>query len=850
MSLRNQNWITFGGEPVTGMTPTQVRVSSDTPGLRMNAQQEGFVAHAYKLFCDAVNVSAFPGGYHVQNRIGVDGTEVRMESNSGVHRVFVTIKGVEKELDDWLIYASPRLVNFAVDGDSTGSVVYGYSANDKDGLKQRKARFFGLAGGDTQQAKYDAFKGQPGNCTWFGAAPGLISWWSQAPSGVLSSDGDSLAYTQPNGTGYLVYLDEKEIYGAMANVIAACIWVDGQGARWLRLATSNTNTSTMTFMQMPLANPNDTENTTTVNVPLNFLIRVGRAAFNASGTKLVTVQTVLSGGSKVSVIEYDFGSATGTTILSSSRRSLKDVPGTKMVCHPNDLGRYHTNTRDISITETEPYTTTEVSTTTLGPVSIAGSWEGTWTVTTRMPVGAGYQGDNRVVYEVEHTMQHVGTAESTFTSDGTATDTLVHRFGTVFISQTFSGGAFTHVGSLTSNDVRTERYRVWEYVGEEPEAAVYDSGAVRTYGRTVSKEYDVSYTFPAGNGTQFSDAGSIFRVPAYTSDHETYTRTFSNDTGGVVIAPLACRPEARYIALGKWQWSHDDKTDGRYNQTATVVEVMGGAVISETPTKFSTTSTSGVVITDDTVTDATSTGVYDAYFGNYYRKAGRVYTNTRALGANNVVVASVPTTYSDPEWIAYGQTRYETEYPIPTNYFGQGFLFPVVPHDTTTTTSTTPWPSTITSYYSPPGVAFQPKSEPELAVTSFWMGAYGAPVAYSNRVQGIVGESTRPGDAGEVTTGGVYTAASLALFFFDVPSPAWPAPTFVSQRTMEGYGHTHCKIKFFDGAYKELDTIKTVCLMSVDPDNPGAGPSVTATASTRARLSHPFIPLKKRKVAP
>lgn len=99
MSLRNQHWITFGGEPVTGMTPTQVRVFSDTPGLVMNAQQEGFVAHAYKLFCDAINISTFPNGYHLQNRIAPDGTTVRMESNLGVHRVFVRIKGAEKRVD-------------------------------------------------------------------------------------------------------------------------------------------------------------------------------------------------------------------------------------------------------------------------------------------------------------------------------------------------------------------------------------------------------------------------------------------------------------------------------------------------------------------------------------------------------------------------------------------------------------------------------------------------------------------------------------------------------------------------------------------------------------------------------
>lgn len=97
MSLRNQNWITFGGEPVTGRTPTQVRVHAPVPGQTMTPEQAGFVAHAYKLFCDAVNVSAFPDGYHVQNRKAPDGTTVRMESVNGVHRVFLQVPGGKEQ---------------------------------------------------------------------------------------------------------------------------------------------------------------------------------------------------------------------------------------------------------------------------------------------------------------------------------------------------------------------------------------------------------------------------------------------------------------------------------------------------------------------------------------------------------------------------------------------------------------------------------------------------------------------------------------------------------------------------------------------------------------------------------
>ena len=91
MTLFNQQWRTFEGEPVTGMTPTRMIVYPDPPGLTMNAQQQGFVAHVYRLFCDAINVSPHRDGFHAQNRVAPDGTKVRMESINGVHTVKVWI---------------------------------------------------------------------------------------------------------------------------------------------------------------------------------------------------------------------------------------------------------------------------------------------------------------------------------------------------------------------------------------------------------------------------------------------------------------------------------------------------------------------------------------------------------------------------------------------------------------------------------------------------------------------------------------------------------------------------------------------------------------------------------------
>ena len=93
MTLQNHQWRTFGGDPVTGMTPPRLIVYADTPGLTMNGEQEGFVAHVYKLFCDAINVSPHRDGYHLQNREAPDGTRVRMESIAGIHKVMVWVQG-------------------------------------------------------------------------------------------------------------------------------------------------------------------------------------------------------------------------------------------------------------------------------------------------------------------------------------------------------------------------------------------------------------------------------------------------------------------------------------------------------------------------------------------------------------------------------------------------------------------------------------------------------------------------------------------------------------------------------------------------------------------------------------
>lgn len=96
---KNQHWITFGGEPVTGRTPARVLVY----GPELTGEQTGAVAHVYKLFCDALLVT--PSKFLVQNRTFEDGTRVRMTSIQGVDEVAVwtTPKSPEELVGDLFV---------------------------------------------------------------------------------------------------------------------------------------------------------------------------------------------------------------------------------------------------------------------------------------------------------------------------------------------------------------------------------------------------------------------------------------------------------------------------------------------------------------------------------------------------------------------------------------------------------------------------------------------------------------------------------------------------------------------------------------------------------------------------
>lgn len=83
MNLNNPNFISFGGDPITGRFPTRMEIVG-----ALTQQQYGGVIHAYKLFCDMTNLAL--GDYQVQNRTLADGTKIRMVSINKNDTVYVS----------------------------------------------------------------------------------------------------------------------------------------------------------------------------------------------------------------------------------------------------------------------------------------------------------------------------------------------------------------------------------------------------------------------------------------------------------------------------------------------------------------------------------------------------------------------------------------------------------------------------------------------------------------------------------------------------------------------------------------------------------------------------------------
>jgi len=83
MRVNNPDYLTFGGQPITGRIPPTMVVD----GGVLTQEQYGGVIHAYKLFCDMTKLAL--GDYQIANRILKDGTRVRMISINKADTVLV-----------------------------------------------------------------------------------------------------------------------------------------------------------------------------------------------------------------------------------------------------------------------------------------------------------------------------------------------------------------------------------------------------------------------------------------------------------------------------------------------------------------------------------------------------------------------------------------------------------------------------------------------------------------------------------------------------------------------------------------------------------------------------------------
>jgi hypothetical protein len=173
MSLLNNSFIRFPGEPITGRVPTSVRIlGSEKPTETTMA----LVDAAYEKFCQRINTSI--AGVNTYSTVLSDGTRVRFISINGVDTILIRV-GPDENPD------KPSNQLFCVPYDKTfvdaqvvktwaGAVGKNDPVTDIGKIKETKLTF-------TPGKKAS----HPGNLTWYAGVDGhmhqryVLSWWGQ-----------------------------------------------------------------------------------------------------------------------------------------------------------------------------------------------------------------------------------------------------------------------------------------------------------------------------------------------------------------------------------------------------------------------------------------------------------------------------------------------------------------------------------------------------------------------------------------------------------------------------------------------------------------------------------------------
>lgn len=549
MTIFNQGWIGMSGEPITGKVPTRVIVHNTT-SEPVTKQQDAEVFHAYKLFCDAVKVSAIPDGYHVQNRTLGDGSRIRLESINGVHKVQLW-PALADDQDQFIMFASPRFIGISyqtrmfTDGDPGGSPA------------ARPVYLFSEPRGNPMRClarQFSSLPYQPGNMTWYDAREenandGVLSWWTSYQAGGAVPEKDKLLTTYTTwyiqqGFAALLYLDGQVLanFGDIFTVAGAAIHKDGEldtlEYRVVLMAHPSGLFELVSFTDETAATPDDWVRRTIDSEDLpEVRDGVGAVKFNSSGTKFCYIGSVTEGFvTRPCVVEVDFESVAVT---------------------PSDFISSGSTTVDLRVSDASQRTSTMAydspATTVSGSASIGENWTGSWSMVSDVPRACDYVGDELAVLMFEGRF----ACAATIVSSGSTSASLY-------------GG--NNVGSLSSsqNTLRTT-------------TLTSSFKATLTVGGTATTVHD-STTVECL--TSLSDAttleiGGGSMVSTYTTIEDIQQLDIRR------YALFACDLRKRYVALRKvsytkGQVAEDYALGNRDAQKITIMEYLGSTLIATT----------------------------------------------------------------------------------------------------------------------------------------------------------------------------------------------------------------------------------------------------------------------------